>query len=340
MNLSLKEIAQKLKGSIEDDVNFKITQLSKIEDAQSGSLSFLANKKYTPYLYKTNASAVLIHKNFKLDAPVKCALIRVDDPYASFTTLLFDEAKQTNKVLYGIHKSAVISPLAKLADNVYVGPNVTIGDCNIEEGVQIHSNCFLGDTVFIGKNTVLNPNVTLLDKCQIGANCILHSGVVIGSDGFGFVPQDSGIYMKIPQLGRVVIKDNVEIGANSTIDRATLGDTLIETGVKIDNLVQIGHNVKIGPHTVIAAQTGVSGSTRIGSRCVIGGQVGFAGHLTIGDGVRLQGKTGVTKSIKNSGDFQGNPAMDYRSYYKSYALFKQFPKIEARIRKLEQLLKP
>ena len=182
--------------------------------------------------------------------------------------------------------------------------------------------------------------MTLLDDSTIGANCIFHSGVVIGSDGFGFAPQASGTYMKIPQLGKVVIEDNVELGANVTIDRATLGATHIATGVKLDNMVQVDHNVEIGAHTVIAAQTGISGSTKIGSHCVIGGQVGFAGHITIGDRVQIQGKTGVTKSIPNAGDYQGTPAMEYRSYYKSYALFKQFPKIEARLRALEKKINP
>ncbi|MDG1022525.1 MAG: UDP-3-O-(3-hydroxymyristoyl)glucosamine N-acyltransferase [Flavobacteriaceae bacterium] len=340
MNLSLKEIATKFKGSIDGENDFRVNQLSKIETAQPGSLSFLAHKKYTPFLYKTKASAILIQKDFVLQSSVDTTLIRVDDPYVAFTTLLMEEAKEKLKPLIGIHESAVIHPLAKLAEDVYVGANVTLGDCVLESGVQIHSNCFVGDQVLIGKNTTLKPNVTVLNESQIGANCTFHSGVILGSDGFGFAPQESGAYLKIPQLGKVVIQDDVEIGANSTIDRATLGETLIKTGVKLDNMVQIAHNVEIGEHTVIAAQTGIAGSTKIGSRCVIGGQVGFAGHLTIGDGVQLQGQTGVTKSIPNAGDFQGTPAMDYRSYYKSYALFKQFPKIEARLRKLEKLINP
>ena len=340
MNLSLNEIALRFKGSIEGEIDYKVNQLSKIETAQIGSLSFLAHKKYTPYLYKTKASAVLIQKDFVLESPVNTTLIRVDDPYSAFTSLLVEEAKEKQKPLHGIHEKAVINPSAKLGKDVYVGPNATIGECVIESGVQIHSNCVIGAGVIIGKNTILMPNVIILDECVVGANCIIHSGVVIGSDGFGFAPQESGAYVKIPQLGRVVVKDDVEIGANSTIDRATLGDTLIEKGVKLDNMIQIAHNVEIGAHTVIAAQTGIAGSTKIGSHCVIGGQVGFAGHLTIGDGVQLQGQTGVTKSIPSAGAFQGTPAMDYKAYYKSYALFKQFPKIEARLRKLEQLLKP
>lgn len=340
MNLSLEEIAAKFNGSIEGETGLKVNQLSKIESAQLGSLSFLSHKKYAPHLYTTKASAVLIQKEFVLEYKVQTALIRVEDPYLAFTSLLMEEAKSQQKTFNGIDKSAIISPQAKLAPNVYVGPNVTLGACTLEAGVQIHSNCFVGDQVFIGKNTKLNPNVTLLDDSTIGANCIFHSGVVIGSDGFGFAPQASGTYMKIPQLGKVVIEDNVELGANVTIDRATLGATHIATGVKLDNMVQVAHNVEIGAHTVIAAQTGISGSTKIGSHCVIGGQVGFAGHITIGDRVQIQGQTGVTKSIPNAGDYQGTPAMEYRSYYKSYALFKQFPKIEARLRALEKKINP
>ena len=336
MNLTLKEIALKFNGSIEGGSELEINKLSKIETAKLGSITFLANKKYTPFLYTTEASAVLIQKNFIVNAPVKSSLIRVNDPYAAFTSLLLDKAKEKENFKTGIHPSAIISPSASLGKDVYVGANTVIGESKIESGVQIHANCVIGDQVYISKNTIVYPCVSILDNSEIGTSCIINSGVIIGSDGFGFALQDSGDYIKIPQLGKVVLKNNVEIGANSTIDRATLGETIIYDGVKLDNMVQIAHNVEIGSHTVIAAQTGIAGSTKIGARCVIGGQVGIAGHLKVGNDVKIQGKSGVTKSIPDGRAVQGNPAMNFKSFYKSYALFKQLPIIEARLRKLEQ----
>ena len=226
--------------------------------------------------------------------------------------------------------------MAKLGEGIFVGANTVIGESIIESGVQIGSNCVIGDQVYIAKNTKVYPCVSILDESEVGSSCIIHSGVVIGSDGFGFAPQSSGAYLKIPQLGKVVLKNNIEIGANSTIDRATLGETILHEGVKLDNMVQIAHNVEIGEHTVIAAQSGVAGSTKIGARCIIGGQVGIAGHLTLGNDLQIQGKSGVTKNISNGKVVQGNPTMNFKSYYKSYSLFKQFPSIEARLRKLEK----
>ena len=226
---------------------------------------------------------------------------------------------------------------AQIAEDAYLGPYVCIGSNSIvESGVQIHSHCVIGDNVKIKKGTLLNPRVSIMDDTEIGSNCILHSGVVIGSDGFGFAPQDQKAYLKIPQLGKVIIKNNVEIGANTTIDRATLGATIIGEGVKLDNLVQIAHNVEIGEHTVIAAQTGIAGSSKVGSRCVIGGQVGIIGHLTLGDGVQIQGQTGVIKNIPDGRAVQGTPAVDYKSFYKSYTLFKRLPTIETRLSRLEK----
>jgi len=336
MNLTLKEIALKFKGTIEGDAEVAINKLGKIETAKSGSITFLANEKYTKFLHSTKASAVIIQKEFMPEISIKATLIRVDDPYAVFTSLLLDEAKNTENLKTGIHTSAVISPLAKLGEDIFVGANTVIGESTIESGVQIGSNCVIGDQVYIAKNTKVYSCVNILDESEVGSSCIIHSGVVIGSDGFGFAPQSSGAYLKIPQLGKVVLKNNIEIGANSTIDRATLGETILHEGVKLDNMVQIAHNVEIGEHTVIAAQSGVAGSTKIGARCVIGGQVGIAGHLTLGNDIQIQGKSGVTKNITEGKVVQGYPTMDFKSYYKSYSLFKQFPSIEARLRKLEE----
>ena len=339
MNLNLKEIALKFKGSIEGSTDVVISQLSKIETAKPGSITFLANEKYAKFLYSTEASAIIVEKNLVLETPIKSSLIRVDDPFAVFTNLLLDQAKQKENLKTGIHSSAVINPLAKLGKDIFIGANTVIGNSIIESDVQIHANCVIGDQVYISKSTKVYPCVSILDESEIGSSCIIHSGVVIGSDGFGFAPQSSGDYIKIPQLGKVVLKNNVEIGANSTIDRATLGETILHEGVKLDNMVQIAHNVEIGEHTVIAAQTGVAGSTKIGARCVIGGQVGIAGHLILGNDVKIQGKSGVTKNILNEKVVQGNPAMSYKPFYKSYSLFKQFPSIEARLRKLEENLR-
>ena len=336
MNLNLKKIAAKFKGSIEGNTEVAINQLSKIETAKSGSITFLANEKYAKFLYITEASAVIVQKNFILKTPIKCTLIRVDDPYAVFTNLLLDEAKNRENLKIGICISAVISPLAKLGKDIFIGENTVIGESTIESGVQIGANCVIGDQVYIAKNTKVYPCVSILDESEVGSSCIIHSGVVIGSDGFGFALQSSGAYLKIPQLGKVVLKNNIEIGANSTIDRATLGETILHEGVKLDNMVQIAHNVEIGEHTVIAAQSGVAGSTKIGARCIIGGQVGIAGHLTLGNDIKIQGKSGVTKNILDGKVVQGYPTMDFKSYYKSYSLFKQFPSIEARLRKLEE----
>lgn len=336
MNLTLKEIAAKFKGFIEGNAEVAINQLGKIETAKSGSITFLANEKYAKFLYTTKASAVIVQKEFILKTPIKCTLVRVDDPYAVFTNLLLDEAKNRENLKTGIHISAIVSPLAKLGEDIFIGANTVIGESTIESGVQIGANCVIGDQVYIAKNTKVHSCVSILDESEVGSSCIIHSGVVIGSDGFGFAPQSSGAYLKIPQLGKVVLKNNIEIGANSTIDRATLGETILHEGVKLDNMVQIAHNVEIGEHTVIAAQSGVAGSAKIGARCIIGGQVGIAGHLTLGDDIQIQGKSGVTKNIPNGKVIQGNPTMDFKPYYKSYSLFKQFPSIEARLRKLEE----
>ena len=339
MNLSALEISKKLKGSVFGDDKVIIQSLSRIEDAEKGSISFIAHEKYLPFLKKTKASAVLISKNIEISEYESTTVIRVHDAYNSFAQLLIEWSNEKTKdKKEGIHPTAIIDPSVQIGAKVFIGPYVFIGsNTKIEDGVQIQSHCYLGNKVEIKKNTILNPRVSILDNSEIGSECILHPGVVIGSDGFGFVSQKNQTYLKIPHLGKVIIMDNVEIGSNTTIDKATLGATIIGEGVKLDNLIQIAHNVEIGSHTVIAAQTGVAGSSKIGSHCVIGGQVGIIGHLKIGNGVHIQGQTGVISNIEDGGAVQGTPAIDYKSFYKSYVLFKSLPKIETRLSRLEKI---
>jgi UDP-3-O-[3-hydroxymyristoyl] glucosamine N-acyltransferase len=337
MNLSAFEISKKLKGTIVGDAKVKIHTLSRIEDAKEGSITFLAHDKYLPFLDRTNASAVLVSDDLEFDQKNSTTLIRVRDPYAAFTQLLIEWSTDHNPKQEGIHPTAIINSSAQIGNGVFLGPYACVGaNSVVKDGVQIHAHSIIGDNVIVQTNTILHPRVTILNDSEIGKNCILHSGVVIGSDGFGFAPQKNQVYLKIPQLGRVIINDNVEIGANTTIDRATLGSTIIGEGVKLDNLVQIAHNVEIGSHTVIAAQTGIAGSSKIGSRCVIGGQVGIIGHLKLGNGVQIQGQSGVIKNIPDGKAVQGTPATDYKSFYKSYVLFKDLPKIESRLSSLEK----
>ena len=314
------QIAKKFDGNVEGNGEVVVNALAKIENAPLGALSFLANPKYIPFLYSTQATAVLVAKDFKVMEPTQATLIRVENPYSAFTLLLQEFAKEKKKNLQGIHPSALIDPSATLAVDVYVGPHVTIGaKTKIATGVRIHGQCYIGSEVQIGENTELHPRVSVLDESEPGARCIIQS------------KQE-----KIPQLGKVLIEDDVEIGANTTIDRATLGATVIRQGVKLDNLIQISHNVEIGPHTVIAAQSGVAGSSKIGARCIIGGQVGIIGHLKLGDDIQIQGQTGVISNIPDGQVIQGTPAIDFKSFYKSYALFKQLPQFESRLNKLEK----
>jgi UDP-3-O-[3-hydroxymyristoyl] glucosamine N-acyltransferase len=337
MKYTAFEIADKLNGSVLGNGKVVVNALAKIEHAQPGSLSFLAHPKYIPFLSDTQASIVLVAKDFTLKHASKATLIQVENPYHAFTFLLQEFAKEKKKNLHGIHPSALIDPSASIATDVYIGPNVTIGaNTSIAERVRIHGHCYIGSEVTIGKDSEIHPRVSVLDESEIGANCIIQSGAVIGCEGFGFAPQKEGNQVKIPQLGKVIVEDDVEIGANTTIDRATLGATVIRQGVKLDNLVQIAHNVEIGPHTVIAAQSGVAGSSKIGARCVIGGQVGIIGHLNLGDDIQIQGQTGVISNIPNGQVIQGTPAIDFKSFYKSYALFKQLPDFESRLKKLEK----
>ena len=337
MNYTALEIAKKYNGVIEGNGNIHLTSLAKIQDAKTGCLSFLAHPKYISFLNSTKASAVLVHHDFKLEKSVKTTLIRVSDPYASFNSIITETSGHKKKKHIGIHQSAIIDSSANLADDVYIGPYVTIGpDTKIASGVHVYSNSYIGSNVSIGKDTILQARVCLMDDVEIGARCILQSGSIIGCDGFGYIKKGEK-NIKTPHLGKVVIKDEVEIGANSTVDRATLGETIIHKGVKLDNLVKIAHNVEIGSNTVIAAQSGIAGSTKIGSRCTIGGQVGIIGHLVLGDDLQIQGQSGVISDIPNGKTIQGTPAIDFKSFYKSYVLFKHFPDLENRLSKLEKI---
>lgn len=340
MTFSAEQVAQFIQGKIEGDSQKMVTAFGKIEEAKNGQLSFLANSKYEDYLYTTGASVIIINESLVLRQSVQATLIRVADAYAAFATLLEIYQQYTRKNPVGIDEKACIHPKAKLGNEIYVG-----GLAWIEEGAEIGDYCqiypgvYVGKNVKIGANTILHPGVKVYLDCTIGSNVIIHAGTVIGSDGFGFAPLADGTYRKIPQTGNVVIEDYVEIGANSTIDRATLGSTIIRKGAKIDNLVQIAHNVEIGENTVIAAQAGISGSTKIGKNVMIGGQAGLGGHIHITDGVKINGQSGVSKSIKKPVTLSGTPANEFTSFMRSQAALRKYPETEQRLRDLEELVK-
>ena len=327
MKFTAKQIAGILNGNIEGNPNVEVHQLSKIEEGIEGSLCFLSNKKYNHFIYETAASVVIVNDDLVLDKEVKASLIRVPDAYSAFSTVLeyYNTIKADEKGIMdpvSIHESVTIN------DTVYVGEfSVIKKNVRLGNNVKIHPQCFIGENVVIGSNSIILAGTRILSGTEIGENCIIHSGCVIGSEGFGFAPQEDGTYKKVPQTGIVRIGNNVDIGANSTIDRATLGATIIHDGVKLDNHIQIAHNVEIGVNTVIAAQSGIAGSTKIGKSCVIGGQVGFAGHLKIGDGVQIQGQAGITRDFDDNSVLQGTPAFDFKSYSKSYVHFKNLPSI-------------
>jgi len=339
MKFTAEQIAGILDGEVVGNPNAEVSKLSKIEEGAEGSLTFLANKKYNNYIYTTQATITIVNKTFIPEGEITTTLIKVEDAYLSFSKLLefYNQAK-SNKV--GIEQPSVISVNVNYGENfylgsfAYIGTNVTIGD-----NVKIYPNCFVGDNVVIGNNVIIFAGAKVFSETKIGNNVSIHSGAVLGGDGFGFAPNPDRTYSKIPQIGNLIIEDNVNIGAGTTIDRATMGSTIIRKGVKLDNQIQVGHNVEIGENTVIAAQTGIAGSTKIGKNCMIGGQVGFAGHITVGNNVHIQGKTGVTKSVKDGEILQGNPAMSYKEYYKSYVHFKNLPTIVDDLEKLKLISK-
>jgi UDP-3-O-[3-hydroxymyristoyl] glucosamine N-acyltransferase len=328
-----------LGGTVEGDANASVTKLSKIEEGVPGSLSFLGNPQYSPYLYQTKASIVIISKEQTLEKPVAATLIRVADPRASFAVLL-EAYNQLRNNKSGIEQPSYIASTAKLGDKVYVGTFTSIGEqVKIGNNVKIYSNCVIGDNVEIDDNTVIFAGVRIYADCIIGKDCRIHSGVVIGGDGFGFAPNSENNYKKVPQIGNVVIGDHVEIGSNTTIDRATLGSTIIRKGVKLDNLIQIAHNVEIGENTVIAAQTGISGSTKIGKNCMIGGQVGIVGHLVIGDNVKIAAQSGIQNNLEEGAMVQGSPAFPVGNYKRSYVMFRNLPEIGNKMKELEKIFK-
>ena len=340
MKFTANEIATIVNGEIVGDTEICIESVAKIEDGIKGDLCFLANTKYTHHVYSTKASIIIVNKTFIPEKPLKSTLIKVDDAYSSFTKLLeiYDKIKY-DKV--GISNYSDISKNTNIGKNVFVGSFSTICDnAKIGENVKIHPNCFIGENVKIGDNTIIFPNVSVYHNCIIGKNNILHAGSIIGADGFGFAPNSTNNYQKIKQIGNVIIGDNVEIGSNTTIDRATMGSTIIGNGVKLDNLIQIAHNVKIGENTVIAAQAGVAGSTKIGKRCMIGGQTAISGHLSIADDVKIAGQSGVAASINEVGKIvQGPMAYNIKDFQRSYVLFKKLPEIYKLINSIKKEFK-
>jgi len=341
MEFSARQVADIVKGDIEGNPDVKVTQLSKIEEGLSGSLAFLANPQYTHFLYTTDASIVIVAKNLVLEKKIKntCTLIRVDDPRNCFA-LLLEKYKEVKNNKTGIEQPSFISKTAKLAENIYIGAFTYLGE-NVKVGknVKLFPNTYVGDNSSIGDNTIVYAGVKIYSDSVIGKNCILHAGVVIGSDGFGFAPNTENSYQKIPHIGNVIIEDHVEIGSNTIVDRATLGSTIIRRGVKLDNLIQIAHNVELGENTVIAGLSGVAGSTKIGKNCMIGAQVGIVGHITIADGVKIAGQSGVGKSITKAGEIvQGSPAFVIGEYRRSYVMFRKLPEIQNQINELEKIV--
>lgn len=342
MEFSAQQIAALLNGEVEGDENRIVTNLSKIEEGAPGTLSFLANPAYTNYIYTTDASIVIVNKTLVLDKPVKatCTLIRVDNAYESFAKLL-ELYTQIKGKKTGIEQPSFISPNASLGTDCYVGAFAYIGQqARIGNNVKIYPHVYIGDNVSIGDNTVLFSGVKVYHDCVIGPGCIVHAGTVIGSDGFGFAPNSEGqAFAKVPQIGNVVIEENVEIGSNASIDRATMGSTILRRGVKLDNLVQIAHNTEIGENTVIAGLSGVAGSTKVGKNCMIGAQVGIAGHLKIANGVKIAGQSGIGSSIEKEGEIvQGSPAFGIGEYKRAYVLFRSLPKLNDRISELTKKL--
>jgi UDP-3-O-[3-hydroxymyristoyl] glucosamine N-acyltransferase len=340
MEFTAQQVAQLINGEVVGDAQQKINSVCKIDEGQLGGLAFLSNPKYTDFLYSTKASVVIVNDDFQATAAHTCTLIRVADAYQAFTKLLaFYQAHKPQKT--GREEPCFVHKTAKLGKDVYVGAFAYIGaHVVLENGVKIYPHVYIDENSHIGENTVVFSGAKIYHDTQIGKNCVIHSGAVIGADGFGFAPDEKGVFQKIPQIGKAILEDFVEIGANSTIDRATMGETRIMQGTKIDNLVQIAHNVVIGKHTVIAAQSGVAGSTKIGDHCMFGGQVGVAGHLHIADGTKIAAQSGISKSIKQKNSIlQGSPALPHLVYNKAYAYFKQLPEIDARLHYIEQSTK-
>ena len=336
MKFTAQQIAGILEGDIVGNPDVEVSKLAKIEEGTEGSLTFLANPKYKPYIYSTEASITIVDKDFETETEVFTTLIKVDNAYQSFSKLLeyYNQIKFNKS---GIEQPCFISESSKQGENIYIGAFTYIGEnVVIGDNVKIFPNVYIGDNATIGNNTILFSGAKVYSDCVIGNDCVINSGAIIGADGFGFAPSKNGEYSKVPQIGNVILEDFVDIGAATTIDRATLGSTIIRRGAKLDNQIQIAHNVEIGKNTVIAAQTGVAGSAKIGENCLIGGQVGIVGHITIGNNVKIQAQSGIGRNVKDNEVLQGSPALALVDYNKSYVYFKNLPKIVKDINEIEK----
>lgn len=340
MQFTAAQIATIVNGKVEGDSAVTVKSFGKIEEAKQGQLSFLANPKYEDFLYQTQASVVILSNKYELKQPIHATVVRVEDAYGAFATLLNKYQELKTQALSGVEQPSFIAGSAKLGENVYVAAFAYISEnAVIGNNVKIFPNVFIGANVKVDDNTILHSGVKIYHECVIGKNVTVHAGTVIGGDGFGFAPQADGTYKKVPQIGNVVIEDFVEVGANATIDRATIGSTLVKKGAKLDNLIQIAHNVEVGNNTVIAAQAGVSGSTKLGNNVLIGGQAGIVGHITIADGSRINAQSGVSKAIKTPNTaVTGSPAHDYTSALRSQAVSRNLPELEKRVAELEKMI--
>ena len=336
MKFTAAQIAGILEGEVVGNPNAEVYKLSKIEEGTEGSLTFLANPKYTNFIYSTKATITIVNASFQPEQELSTTLIKVEDAYQSFSKLL-EYYNQVKLMKSGIEQPSTISEGVTYGTDLYLGSFSYLGkNVKIGNNVKIYPNCFIGDNVEIGDDCVFFAGVRIYSETIIGARVTIHSGTILGADGFGFAPQEDGTYKKVPQIGNVIIENDVEIGSCATVDRATLGSTIIRTGVKLDNQIQVAHNVEIGEHTVIAAQTAIAGSTKIGKHCMIGGQVGFAGHLVIGDRVKIQGQSGIGKNLSDGEVVQGSPAFNYGDFAKSFVHFKNLPKIVSEIEQLKK----
>jgi UDP-3-O-[3-hydroxymyristoyl] glucosamine N-acyltransferase len=340
MNFTASQIALLINGKIEGDASASVNSFGKIEEAKTGQLAFLANPKYEDHLYSTQASVVIINESLQLKQKIGSTLIRVPDAYTGFATLLSKYQEMITQQMNGVQQPSHIAKTASYGENVFIGSFVYLSE-NVKLGnnTKIFPGAFIGDNVQIGNGTIIHPGVKIYKDCVIGDRVTIHAGTVIGSDGFGFAPQADGSFKKVPQIGNVIVENDVEIGANTTIDRATIGSTIIKAGAKLDNLIQVAHNVEIGSSTVIAAQAGISGSTKIGKGAMIGGQAGIVGHLQIGDGAKINAQSGVSKSIEAGKAVTGSPAHDYTASLRSQAISRNLPELEKRVKELEALVK-
>jgi UDP-3-O-[3-hydroxymyristoyl] glucosamine N-acyltransferase len=337
MITTVQELAEMIKGRVEGDPTIKIFAPSVIEEATDGTITFLSSTRYENYMYSTKASAVIVDEYYEPNIAIRPTLIRVENVTLALSKVL-DFFNSISAELSGISETSIVDASSKIDENVYLGHYSTIGkNCCIGKRSIIYNHVVVGDNVTIGEECIIYPGVVIYANTLIGNHCILHANSVIGSDGFGFVPMPDGTFKKIPHLGNVIIEDDVEVGANTVIDRASLGSTIIKKGVKLDNLIQIAHNVQLGENTAIAAQTGIAGSTKVGSNCLIGGQVGIAGHISVADRTLIQAKSGISSNISEKGKkMYGYPAIDYQNYLKSYAYFKNFEQLVDKLRKLEK----